>query len=662
MSNLSIKGSIMTEEESDENKNPHRLKVVSKYIPILEWFPQYTRWDAVADIIAGVTLGLTIIPQSIAYTTVAGLSAQYGLYSAFIGSLIYVVFGKIKEVSIGPTALMALLTMDFTRNMPVEFVILLTFLAGCMELLMGLLNLGFLVDFISMPATSGFTSATSVIIAITQLQGLFGLKYKTFSNVDSIIKFFQHINDIRIGDTIVGLSSIAFLLLLRWIKNMNPCCVSSDKSNRVIKKALWFLSIGRNALLISITSIIASMLHKAGKSPFILLGKVESGLPSFDVPSFSAQVGNETYTFIDMCSHFGSGIIVVPLIAVLANVAIAKAFAAGKPVDASQEMLTLGLCNIFGSFVQSMPTCGAFTRSAVSNASGVRTPLAGLYSGTMTLLAMSFLTPYFYYIPRASLSAVLISAVVFMIDWSIITLLWKGSKKDMTAALGTFVACLAFDVELGLLFGVTLNMLFLLHAWARPSIHITKCKTADGEKYILISPDIGLFYPMIGYLRTKINEVATNEGRNVLPIVLDCDSFKGIDYTAVQGIDAITQDFEKKGQDLLFLRFNPNILKKIELLGGITKLRHAVVEEDIAGILFGHGVEMSRSETLPIMKCVDEMIDEHVNTEEDCTQMETLSDCKIEPEKETLLSAYEAVITELATVEKSQLKNKDPEL
>ncbi|XP_046483302.1 sodium-independent sulfate anion transporter isoform X2 [Neodiprion pinetum] len=662
MSNLSMKGSITIEEEEDEDKVESSTCVdkISRFIPILEWFPRYTHLDAVSDLIAGITLGLTMIPQSIAYAALAGVSAQYGLYSAFAGSLIYIFFGKIKEVSIGPTSLMSLLTNEYTRGLPIDFVFLLGFLSGCMELLFGLLNFGFLVDFISTPVTSGFTSATSVIIILGQLERLLGLEYKTSSNVEKIFKAFQHIGDIRIGDTLIGVSSIIFLLTFRRLNNVNLRCRLSEKKQRFVKKLLWFLSIGRNALLILITTIIAFIMERAGKSPFVLSGKVEPGLPSFGLPSFSTQNGNQTYSFVEMCSQLGSGIFIIPLVAVLANVSIAKVFASDKGVDAAQEMRSLGLCNIFGSFVQSMPTCGAFSRSAVSNSSGVRTPLSGLYAGVLTLLALSFLTPYFYYIPRASLAAVLIGAVIFMIEWSIIPILWKGNKKDMAATITTFVACI-ISVEYGLLFGVTLNILYLLHAWARPNIEISKCKTADGDKYILIKPDIGLYYPAVDFLRNNANQAAVKEGKNILPIVLDCDGFKSIDYTGMKCIEAMINEFEKKGQCLMFIRLNAKVFKKIESLGGIKILRHAKNEEDIVGKLFYNTVEMTRSATVPIFEQTKSETADNNTIGITQAGRDTADNREEEHEGKPLVSDYQAVIKEFETSEKSKLQTKPPE-
>jgi len=170
----------------------------------------------------------------------------------------------------------------------------------------------------------------------------------------------------------------------------------------VIAKTIWLVSTARNAIIVIVCSVIAYKYDSTeSESPFILTGPVRPGLPSFGLPPFTTQMNNRTLTFTQMCSELGTSIVLVPIIAVLGNVAIAKAFVhEGNKVDATQELLTLGICNVLGSCASSMPVTGSFSRSAVNHASGVKTPMGGLYTGVLILLALSLLTPYFYYIPK----------------------------------------------------------------------------------------------------------------------------------------------------------------------------------------------------------------------------------------------------------------------
>ncbi|XP_063980846.1 sodium-independent sulfate anion transporter-like isoform X2 [Diachasmimorpha longicaudata] len=592
--------------ENGESKETMRKKnakfFINKYVPITRWLPKYSRFYAISDFIAGITLGLTMIPQSIAYAGLAHLTPQYGLYSSFIGGFVYIFFGTIKEVSIGATSLMALVTAEFTSTKNPDFAVLLCFLAGCAELCMGIFNLGFLVDFISIPVTSGFTSATSIIIVISQLPGLVGVKIKSESIIHTLVQLYEKRWLIRWNDTALGITCILFLLAFRKLKDI-PCDAIKRRNQSagiLLEKTLWFLSISRNALIVVITSTITFRYHQDGEYIFNTAATVRPGLPEFSPPPFSTQHENVTYSFYEMCSHLGSGIIMVPLIAVLANVAIAKAFVRDGPVEATQEMLTLGVCNIAGSFFRSMPTCGAFTRSAVGSASGIQTPMAGLYSGIMTLLALSFLTPYFGFIPRSTLSAVLIAAVIFLIDVKIMKVLWRGNKKDLFIAVGTFIISILLNVETGLLFGTVVNALFLLYLSARPTVEIHSRKTVLDDKYVLVKPEIGLFYPAVSFLTTKIIKVAYREARGIYPVVVDFERLQGIDYTATKGIENLINAFEGKSQQLIFLHVSPYVVNSIENFGMTKKIYFIDCEDHLLNVFASLKRNRKEEETIVV--------------------------------------------------------------
>ncbi|XP_026282285.1 sodium-independent sulfate anion transporter-like isoform X1 [Frankliniella occidentalis] len=553
--------------------------LLRRRLPIVRWMPLYGREDAVADLVAGLTLGLTLIPQSIAYALLAGLAPQYGLYSSFLGSLVYVLMGTIKEVSIGPTSLMSLLTAQYTHDQPVQAVILLTFLAGAVQLGMALLQLGFLVDLISDPVTSGFTSAYSVMIAVSQLKGLLGLRFKAHGFVDTLCKLAQHITEAKLADSMLGVGCVVVLIGMKKLGT-----VGAPGSG--LRRVAWVLSIGRNALVVLVCAVTAYVWENVAHQPvpFALSGQVQPGLPPLSLPPFSAPgPANTTLSFVDMATSYGGGLLVVPVVGVLANIAIAKSFSNGAPVDASQEMVTLATCNLLASCVSSMPTCGAFTRSAVSNASGVRTPLAGLYSGMLILLALVLLTPYFYYIPKATLAAVLISAVVFLVDFGILKPLWRNSKRSLLVTVLTFAACLGMGVEAGLLLGVSLDLAHLVYLWARPPITVQLCKARWGE-YVLVRPEVGLFFPAMGVVRDAVVTAAAGEGGAALPMVLDCTHFRSLDYTAVKGLEVLVRELGKRGQALHFMGLPASALRLVAGLG-MKGFTHCAAPRDLPGIL-----------------------------------------------------------------------------
>ncbi|XP_070162722.1 sodium-independent sulfate anion transporter [Polyergus mexicanus] len=533
----------------------HRLrKLALRRIPILVWLSKYDSEKFLSDLIAGITVGLTVMPQGLAYATLAGLEPQYGLYSAFMGAIIYTIFGSCKDITIGPTALMALMTHDYVQRKNADFAILLAFLSGCLQLLMACLHLGVLIDFISIPVTVGFTSATSVIIVVSQLKGLLGLKISSQGFLDTLIKVFQNINDTNPWDAGMSFSCIAILLLFRKMKDIKLNNVG--KKSKIFTKTIWLISTARNAIVVVICSAIAYKYDTSESgSLFILTGPVRSGLPPFAFPPFSTQVNNQTFTFTQMCSELNTGIVLVPIIAVLGNVAIAKAFINEGKVDATQELLTLGICNVLGSCASSMPVTGSFSRSAVNHASGVKTPMGGLYTGILILLALSLLTPYFYFIPKASLSAVIICAVIYMIEYEVVKLIWKSNKKDLIPMFVTFLFCLIIGVEYGILLGVGINLMFLLYPSARPTVHIDKCTTDSGANYLLVTPGNSLYFPAVDFIKQSVGNAGIKEGSSQVPVVVNCRYILGADFTAAKGIKTLINEFSSRKQALYF--YNP---------------------------------------------------------------------------------------------------------
>ncbi|XP_074038318.1 sodium-independent sulfate anion transporter [Leptinotarsa decemlineata] len=535
--------------------------LVAHRIPILTWGREYDGRKLISDLIAGFTVGLTVMPQALAYATLAGLEPQYGLYSSFIGCFVYTMFGSIKDITIGPTALMALMTYQQVIDRNVDYAILLCFLSGIVQIVMAVLHLGVLIDFISIPVTVGFTSATSVIIGTSQLKSLLGLKIKASTFLETITEVSHKIHETRMADLGLGVSCIVVLMSLRKLKDvrLHKKNTKLTKNQSIVKYTLWLTSTSRNAIVVIFCSFLAYLYESRGiGSPFLLTGQVKPGLPEFKPPPFQTSLNNHTVSFGGMISDLGSSIVLVPVIAVLGNVAIAKAFASGSTIDATQELLTLSLCNIFGSFFSSMPITGSFSRSAVNHASGVQTPLGDVFTGIMALLALSFLTPYFAYIPKASLGAVIVSAVIFMIEYEVVRPMWRSSKKDLLCTFATFIACLIVGVEYGILLGVGINLMFLLHSSARPTVYVEKAKTHDGKEYIMITPENSLYFPSIDFIKTNVGKAG--ETSKHLPVVIDCRYILGADFTAAKGISSLINEFIMRKQPLFFLNVRKEVV------------------------------------------------------------------------------------------------------
>lgn len=370
-------------------------------------------------------MGLTVLPQALAYATVAGLPPIYGLYSSFVGPLIYIFFGGTKAINIGPTAINSILTYKYTRGKSPEYAVFLTFITGFVCTLMAIFKLGFVANFISSPVISGFTSAVAFTIISTQIKALLGLHFEGEGFLPTMTGLFHHLPDIKMPDAMLSLVCCSTLFVLKFIQ---PLANYLGNESRPVDKFLWLLSTSRNALVIFFAAVYAYTLDNP---PFEIVREIPPGIPKFKLPPFTiVEPGtNVTHTTADIFKEEASALIVLPLLAIMGHITIAKAFAGTSRVDSTQETLCIGISNLIGCFFSNYPIGGSFSRTTVNAMSGVQTPMGGIYTGVMVLLALQFLTPYFYYIPHASLASVISCCVIFTVDPFIIRPMWKSKRN-----------------------------------------------------------------------------------------------------------------------------------------------------------------------------------------------------------------------------------------
>lgn len=263
-------------------------KCMHKYVPITRWLPNYSCGSLLRDIIAGLTVGLMVVPQGLAYATIADLPPQYGLYSAYIGCFVYCVFGGSKDVTLGPTAIMSLMVNRFAKGEPLH-AIALTLYCGIAQVLLGALRLGFVVRFISLPVISGFVSAAAITIGFGQVKSLLGLKHIPREFIPNVIGTFKHIKETNPWDLLLGSCCIVVLLLL---KRLNRIKWHEDEHvttlQQVCRKFLWLLSTARNALVVLLAVAVVKAVEYASGSTdtFTLTDHVKKGIPKFKVVVF----------------------------------------------------------------------------------------------------------------------------------------------------------------------------------------------------------------------------------------------------------------------------------------------------------------------------------------------------------------------------------------
>eukprot|EP00076_Gallus_gallus_P027697 XP_015151094.1 sodium-independent sulfate anion transporter isoform X2 [Gallus gallus] len=550
-------------------------RAVRRRLPVLGWLPRYSLSCLRLDLTAGVTVGLTVVPQALAYAEVAGLPVQYGLYSSFVGCFVYCLLGTAKDVTLGPTAIMSLLVSSYAFHDP-AYAVLLAFLSGCIQLAMGLLHLGFLLDFVSCPVIKGFTSAASITIGFNQVKNILGLQGIPRQFFLQVYETLRRIGEARAGDAILGLSCLAALAGLRAMKSrLHPTASTEPLAARASVLLVRSCATARNALVVLAAGLVAYSFQLSGSQPLTLTGSVPRGLPPFRPPPFSKAVPNGTVPFGRMVQDMGAGLAVVPLVGVLETVAIAKAFASQNDyrIDANQELLAMGTANILGSFFSSYPITGSFGRTAVNAQTGVCTPMGGLVTGTLVLLSLAYLTSLFCYIPKAALAAVIISAVVPMFDARIFRTLWRVKRLDLIPLCVTFLLCF-WEVQYGIMAGVLVSGILLLYSVARPPIKVLE------QGVLLVQPGSSLHFPAADHLQDIIRDRALA----ALPpccVILDCHHVSSIDYTAVVGLAELLQELHKHGISLVFCSLQDPVLRAL-LAADLEGFRHFPSWEEAA--------------------------------------------------------------------------------
>ncbi|XP_044724819.1 sulfate permease family domain-containing protein [Hirsutella rhossiliensis] len=378
--------------------------------PFLPWIRHYNLQWLAGDVVAGMTIGAVVVPQGMAYASLAKLEPQFGLYSSFMGVILYWIFGTSKDISIGPVAVLSTVVGSVVDDVtsrpdakdipPHVIASALSVIAGCVVLAIGLLRCGWIVDLISITSLSAFMTGSAITIAVSQLPALLGVT--GFSNRDPpykvVINTLKHLPHARL-DAVMGLTALFALYLVRY-----GLAKAAERYPRQ-RRAIFFVNTMRTVVVIVLYTLVSWLvnMHRRDNPAFRLLGTVPKGFRHAGVPQLQSNV----------VSHFGSHLPATVIVMLVEHIAISKSFGRVNDysIDPSQEMVAIGVTNMLGPFLGAYPSTGSFSRTAVNSKAGVRTPAGGLVSGLVVLLATYLLTAVFFYIPNATLSAVIIHAV-----------------------------------------------------------------------------------------------------------------------------------------------------------------------------------------------------------------------------------------------------------
>ena len=430
---------------------------MKEYFPILDWAPKLSKKSVQNDFIAGLTVGIMLVPQGMAYALLAGLPPVFGLYAALVPQVVYAFLGTSRQLSVGPVAMDSLLVASGLAALKlsgideyISMAIFLAFFMGLIQIVLGFLRMGFLVNFLSKPVISGFTSAAAIIIGLSQLKHLVGAPYESSNKIHLlIIEFFEKSSEIHLTTLLIGLIAIVILIFLKRINPSIPGALIT-----VIISSLWIKYFGEDV----------------GVS---IVGMVPEGLPSFRLPEIELLNISKILPLA----------LTLSLISFMEAISVAKAIEERKDytINPNQELIALGSSNIIGSLFQAYPTTGGFSRTAVNEQAGANSGLASIISAIVVGLTLLFLTPLFYFLPNVILASIIMVAVFKLIDFQTPKKLWKSSKSEFYILLFTFCITLFIGIKEGIILGVLTSLLLLVYRSTQP--HVAVLGKIKGTNY-----------------------------------------------------------------------------------------------------------------------------------------------------------------------------------
>ena len=437
-------------------------KALKRYLPILTWSRDYNRDAFISDAVAAVIVTIMLIPQSLAYALLAGLPAEMGLYASILPLVAYAVFATSRALAVGPVAVVSLMTAAAIGNLGLTDAAsvalaagTLAFMSGALLTVMGVMRLGFLANFLSHPVIAGFITASGLLIATSQLKHIFGVETHGHTLPQILGSLLSHLGDVSLPTLVIGVSTTAFLFWVR--KGLKPMLLGFGLKPRLA-------DLGAKAGPVAAVAVTTLAVWGLGLQNWgvKIVGAVPQGLPPLTMPSFSPSLWSDLFV----------SAVLISVIGFVESVSVAQTLAAKKRqrIEPDQELIGLGTSNIAAAVTGGYPVTGGFARSVVNFDAGAETPAAGAFTAIGILLAALLLTPLLYFLPKATLAATIIVAVLSLVDFSLLKRAWGYSKVDFAAVAATILLTLGFGVEIGVSAGVLISIALHLYATSRPHV------------------------------------------------------------------------------------------------------------------------------------------------------------------------------------------------
>ncbi|WP_172294757.1 SulP family inorganic anion transporter [Pseudoruegeria sp. HB172150] len=526
-------------------------RLLRQYLPILDWGRTYDRNALSNDLIAAVIVTIMLIPQSLAYALLAGLPPEAGIYASIVPIMLYAVFGTSRALAVGPVAVVSLLTASAVGQVAEQgtagyavAALTLALMSGGFLMALGLFRLGFLANFLSHPVIAGFITASGILIATSQLKHVLGVEAEGHTLVEMVGSILSHLNQTNWITLIIGAAATGFLFWVR--KGLKPLLRRAGLGPRMAD----VLTKAGPVAAVVVTTLLTWGFGLDGQGVKIV-GSVPQSLPPLTMPGLAP----------DLLRQLAIPAILISIIGFVESVSVAQTLAAKKRqrIDPDQELIGLGAANIGAAFTGGYPVTGGFARSVVNFDAGAETPAAGAFTAVGLAIAAVALTPLVYFLPKATLAATIIVAVLSLVDFSILKKTWGYSKSDFAAVAATIVLTLWQGVEIGVASGVLLSIGLHLYKTSRPHVaevglvpgthhfrNINRHKVETDPSLLSIRIDESLYFVNARFLEDLIQDRIA-EGCAVKNVVLMCPAVNEVDYSALESLEAINHRLKDFG-------------------------------------------------------------------------------------------------------------------
>jgi SulP family sulfate permease len=552
--------------------------MIERVLPAWRHLRRYSRADFGGDAVAGLVVAIMVVPQGMAYATLAGLPPQIGLYASIAPLAAYALFGTSRALAVGPVAVLSLMTATSLAGLAEpgtaaygEAAVILALLGGIMLMALGLLRLGFLVNFLSHSVLSGFISASAILIALGQVKTLLGIDMpRAESFADTALQLARNAGTLNPATAAIGLASVA---LLFWVRKPFARLLAA----RGVRKSIAEPLTKMGPLLAVALGIAAVVLFDLTRTAGVkVVGDIPVGLPPLAFPRFDAE----------LWQALAGGAALIALVGYVESVSVAKTLASKRRerVDPDQELIGLGAANVAAGVTGGYPVTGGFARSMVNFAAGARTPFAAVITAVLTAATVATVAGAFRYLPHAVLAAVIIVAVLPLADFAALARAWRYDRADALTLAATFVSVLAIGIEPGIAIGAALSLAIHLFRTSRPHMavvgrvgtsehfrNVERHKVETLPHVLAVRVDESLYFPNAADLEDRILAMVA-ERKELRHVVLIASAINSIDASALETLEALIAHLRDSGVTLHLAEVKGPVMDRLKRSDLLEKL------------------------------------------------------------------------------------------